>query len=118
MDDGNNGNRFEHPSWSVYVIDSSRKALPHSWPLVAFQSREEARESFRNWQIIEEGFREIGFHEGYEIYGRGEHGGQEFQVRQIVVWTTEGAWLVSCVWPSKSDAAAPIEWFLQTLSFQ
>jgi hypothetical protein len=50
MSEGNNGSQFECPSWSVYVIDSSRKALPHSWPLAAFQSREEARESVREFK--------------------------------------------------------------------
>ena len=81
-------------------------------------AKEEAQASFLNWQVIEEGYREISFREGYEIYGCGEHEGRKFQVRQIVVWVTDGVWLVSCVWPAKSDAAAAVEWFLQTLSFQ
>jgi hypothetical protein len=45
-----NGNGLEFPSWSVYVIDSSRKALPHSWPLASFESREEASESLREFK--------------------------------------------------------------------
>jgi hypothetical protein len=78
---------------------------------------EETQKTFGNWQTVEEGYREVGMREGYEIAGHGEHDGVEVQARQLVAWVGDRAWLISCVWPSESDAARQIEWCLQTFEF-
>ena len=80
-------------------------------------AQQEAARDFEGWQVIEEGRREIGFHEGYEIYGRGNVDGTEYHVRRIIAWVGSKVWLFSCTWTSDADAAREIEWCLQTVEF-
>ncbi len=80
-------------------------------------AREEAGRIFANWDVVEEGRRELGFHEAYEIYGRGEHNGTELRIRQILAWPGDVVWLFSCTWPAEGDNARVMESCLQTLDF-
>ena len=80
-------------------------------------AKEEVERSFSGWRVVDEGLREVGLHEGYEICGRGEHGGVEFHVRQILAWVGDGAWIFSCAWQGESEVARVIEWCVQTFEF-
>jgi hypothetical protein len=80
-------------------------------------AKEEAAELFDDWQVIEEGRREVGFQEGYEVWGKAVEGEQELHVRQILAWHGDAVWLFSCVWPAESEGARVVEWCLQTFEF-
>ncbi len=77
-----------------------------------------ARGFFKNWQVVDEGWRELGMHRAYELRGRGTAEGVQWSVRNIVAWVNGDVWLISCVRPAeRQDARRPFEWFLQSLEF-
>jgi hypothetical protein len=80
-------------------------------------AKEAAENAFDAWDLLDEGYREIGLRQGYELVGRGEEGGTAFSVRQILAWVGSRVWLMSCAWPAEGDAGRAIEWFLQTVEF-
>lgn len=78
---------------------------------------EQVKKTFSDWTLVEEGPREVGLKEGYEIVSRGVHNGATYQVRQILAWVGKVTYLVSCVWAVESGAAAQIEGCLQSFEF-
>lgn len=79
---------------------------------------EEVKRFLREWVQVEQGYREVGLREGYEIHGRGTFNGVVFNVRQILAWVGKGTWLISCAWTADRDVAAVIEGCLQSFEFE
>ncbi len=80
-------------------------------------ARQEAGAVFSNWNIKDEGYCEVSFQEGYEIYGTGSFNDIEYNVRQIVTWHAGKTWLISCAWPAESDVESQIEACIQSMHF-
>ncbi len=78
---------------------------------------DQIKKAFSDWTLLDEGPREMGLQEAYEIVSRGAHGGVTYQVRQILAWVGKVTCMVNCVWTEESGAAAQIESCLQSFEF-
>lgn len=80
-------------------------------------AREEVRKVFANFQVLDEGYCELGVKKGFEIFGRGEYQQKPCHVRQLLVWHQNLTWMFNCVWGAEKDSEAQIEASMQSLEF-
>ncbi|HAK97520.1 MAG TPA: hypothetical protein DCM87_21650 [Planctomycetes bacterium] len=78
---------------------------------------DQIKKAFSEWTLLEEGPRELGLQEAYEIVSRGAHGGATYRIRQILAWVGKATCMVNCVWMEESGAAPQIESCLQSFEF-
>ena len=78
---------------------------------------EQIKAAFSDWTLLEEGPREVGLQEAYEIVSRGVHAGAKYRIRQILAWVGKATCMVNCVWSEDGGAAPQIESCLQSFEF-